>query len=139
MLECTRKIEFDAAHRVVDHENKCKYLHGHRYVLEITANSSELNKIGMVADFALLKTVMKEWIDTHFDHNVILNVSDKSLGEYIEKYTGQSVYYLNSNPTAENIALHLLEDVIPLLFTKSLFHIVRVKLYETPNCYVEVR
>ena len=77
MLECTRKIEFDAAHRVVDHENKCKYLHGHRYVLEITANSSKLNEIGMVADFALLKIVMKEWIDTHFDHNVILNVSDK--------------------------------------------------------------
>ncbi len=139
MLECTRKIEFDAAHRVVDHENKCKYLHGHRYVLEITANSSKLNEIGMVADFGLLKTVMKEWIDTHFDHNVILNVSDKNLGDYIGKYTGQSVYYLNANPTAENIALHLLEDVIPLLFTKSLFHIVRVKLYETPNCYVEVR
>jgi 6-pyruvoyltetrahydropterin/6-carboxytetrahydropterin synthase len=139
MLECTRKIEFDAAHRVVGHENKCKYLHGHRYVLEITASSFKLNEIGMVADFGLLKTVMKEWIDTHFDHNVILNVSDKSLGEYIEKYTGQSVYYLNSNPTAENIALHLLEDVIPLLFTKSLFHIEKVKLYETPNCYVEVK
>ena len=139
MVECTRRIEFDAAHRVVGHKNKCKYLHGHRYILEITATASKLDEIGMVADFALLKTIMKEWIDNNFDHNVILNISDKNLGEYIAKCTGQSVYYLDSNPTAENIALHLLEDVIPLLFAQSLFQILRIKLYETPNCYVEVR
>lgn len=139
MVECTRRIEFDAAHRVVGHKNKCKYLHGHRYILEITATASKLDEIGMVADFALLKTIMKEWIDNNFDHNVILNISDKNLGEYIAKCTGQSVYYLDSNPTAENIALHLLEDVIPLLFAQSLFKILRIKLYETPNCYVEVR
>lgn len=139
MVECTRRIEFDAAHRVVGHKNKCKYLHGHRYILEITATTSKLDEIGMVADFALLKTIMKEWIDNNFDHNVILNISDKNLGEYIAKCTGQSVYYLDSNPTAENIALHLLKDVIPLLFAQSLFQILRIKLYETPNCYVEVR
>jgi 6-pyruvoyltetrahydropterin/6-carboxytetrahydropterin synthase len=139
VVECTRRIEFDAAHRVVGHKNKCKYLHGHRYILEITATTSKLDEIGMVADFALLKTIMKEWIDNNFDHNVILNISDKNLGEYIAKCTGQSVYYLDSNPTAENIALHLLEDVIPLLFAQSLFQILRIKLYETPNCYVEVR
>ena len=139
MVECTRRIEFDAAHRVVGHKNKCKYLHGHRYILEITATTSKLDEIGMVADFALLKTIMKEWIDNNFNHNVILNISDKNLGEYIAKCTGQSVYYLDSNPTAENIALHLLEDVIPLLFAQSLFQILRIKLYETPNCYVEVR
>jgi 6-pyruvoyltetrahydropterin/6-carboxytetrahydropterin synthase len=139
VVECTRRIEFDAAHRVVGHKNKCKYLHGHRYILEITATTSKLDEIGMVADFALLKTIMKEWIDNNFDHNVILNISDKNLGEYIAKCTGQSVYYLDSNPTAENIALHLLKDVIPLLFAQSLFQILRIKLYETPNCYVEVR
>ena len=139
MIECSRKIDFDAGHRVIGHKNKCKYLHGHRYTLEITAAALELDEIGMVADFALLKTIMKEWIDNNFDHNVILNISDKNLGEYIAKCTGQSVYYLDSNPTAENIALHLLEDVIPLLFAQSLFQILRIKLYETPNCYVEVR
>jgi 6-pyruvoyltetrahydropterin/6-carboxytetrahydropterin synthase len=49
------------------------------------------------------------------------------------------VYYTDSNPTAENIALHLWQDVIPLLFAKSSFRILRIKLYETPNCYVEVK
>jgi len=68
-----------------------------------------------------------------------LHKNDKELGDYIENRTGQSVYYLNENPTAENIALHLKDDVIPILFTNSTFQIVKIRLYETPNCYVEVK
>lgn len=139
MIECTRRIEFDSGHRVIGHKNKCKYLHGHRYVLEITAAISDLDELGMVADFGLLKQVIKDWIDHNFDHNVILHKNDKDLGEYISKYTGQSVYYLETNPTAENIALHLKQDIIPVLFERNQFKIIKLKLYETPNCYVEIK
>ena len=138
MFECTRRIEFDAGHRVIGHEHKCKYLHGHRYVLEVTASTEHLNKLGMVVDFGQLKTVIKKWIDDNFDHNVILHKDDQIMGDYISNHTGQSVYYLNTNPTAENIALHLFEDIIPTLFTDNLFKITKIRLYETPNCYVEV-
>ena len=139
MIECSRKIDFDAGHRVIGHKNKCQYLHGHRYTLEITATALELDELGMVADFGVLKKIMKTWIDTNFDHNIILHKNDHKLGEHISKCTGQSVYYIDSNPTAENIALHLWQDVIPLLFAKSSFQILRIRLYETPNCYVEVK
>lgn len=71
-MECTRRIAFDAAHRVVGHNFKCKYLHGHRYTLEITAKTAELNEMGMVVDFGELKQIMKTWIDKNFDHNTIL-------------------------------------------------------------------
>lgn len=138
MIECTRRIEFDAAHRVIGHENKCKYLHGHRYVLEVTASSNELNDLGMVVDFGDLKNVIKGWIDLNLDHNVILHKDDKDLGDFIENYTNQKVYYLKSNPTAENIALHLKLDIIPMLFSEIPFQIVKVRLYETPNAFVEV-
>ena len=57
MIECSRKIDFDAGHRVIGHKNKCKYLHGHRYTLEITAAALELDEIGMVADFGFLKKI----------------------------------------------------------------------------------
>ena len=138
MVECTRRIEFDAGHRVMGHENKCKYLHGHRYVLEVTARAIELDSIGRVVDFGVLKSIMKEWVDENLDHNVILHQKDKALGELIAKETGQNIYYLKSNPTAENIALHIKSDIIPLLFTKNSFNIVKLRLYETPNAYVEV-
>jgi 6-pyruvoyltetrahydropterin/6-carboxytetrahydropterin synthase len=138
MIECTRRIEFDAGHRVIGHKNKCKYLHGHRYVLEITAKSEQLDDLGMVVDFGELKSVMKEWIDQNFDHNVILHRDDIKLGTFISAHTGQNIYYLKSNPTAENIALHLKADIIPKLFTKRSFNIVKIKLFETPNAFVEV-
>ncbi len=124
MIECSRKIDFDAGHRVIGHKNKCQYLHGHRYSLEITATALELDELGMVTDFVVLKKNIKTWIDTNFDHNIILHKNE---------------YYINSNPTDENIALHLWKDVIPLLFAKSSFQILRIRLYETPNCYVEVK
>jgi 6-pyruvoyltetrahydropterin/6-carboxytetrahydropterin synthase len=139
MIECTRRIEFDAGHRVIGHQHKCKYLHGHRYVLEITAMSTELNELGMVVDFGELKNIIKDWIDENLDHNVILHQDDEALGSLIARQTGQNIYYLKSNPTAENIALHLKSDIIPKLFTKNSFNIVRLKLFETPNSFVEVR
>ncbi|PCJ27587.1 MAG: 6-carboxy-5,6,7,8-tetrahydropterin synthase [Rickettsiales bacterium] len=138
MIECTRRIEFDAGHRVIGHKHKCKYLHGHRYVLEVTARSEELDELGMVVDFGVLKDVVKGWIDENFDHNVILHKEDKELGAFITNHTGQKIYYLNANPTAENIALHLKSDIIPMLFVENSFSIVKIRLFETPNSFVEV-
>jgi 6-pyruvoyltetrahydropterin/6-carboxytetrahydropterin synthase len=138
MISCTRKIEFDAGHRVIGHQNKCKYLHGHRYVLEVTAESSELDNLGMVVDFGELKDLVKTWIDEYFDHNVILSREDEKLGSFISSITGQKVYYLDDNPTAENIALYLKKVIFPKIFQDSHFKITKVKLYETPNCFVEV-
>ena len=138
-ITCTRIIEFDAAHRVMGHENKCKYLHGHRYVLEVRAIADELDSLGRVVDFGELKTIIKTWIDNNLDHNVILSPLDKTLGQDIEKTTKQKIYYLNNNPTAENIALHLLDDILPTLLAGKPFTVNKLKLYETPNCYVTVK
>ena len=138
MIRCARRFEFDVGHRVVGHLNKCQYIHGHRYVLEVIAESEQLDELGMVVDFGLLKKVIKNWIDENFDHTLILKESDKNLGDEISKSTGQKIYYLKQNPTAENIAIHLKLDVIPKLFNDGSFQIVKIKLFETPNCYVEV-
>ena len=45
MITCTRKIEFDAAHRIIKHENKCKMLHGHRYILEASFSAPHLDDL----------------------------------------------------------------------------------------------
>jgi 6-pyruvoyltetrahydropterin/6-carboxytetrahydropterin synthase len=138
MIRCTRRIEFDAGHRVIGHQHKCKFLHGHRYVLEITAESETLDSLGMVVDFGHMKMVVKDWIDDNFDHSLILHQDDKELGTKISSWTGQKIYYMGQNPTAENIALHLKRDIISKLFTDNQFHIIKLKLFETPNCFVEV-
>ena len=136
---CTRKIEFDAGHRVIGHQNKCKFLHGHRYVLEVEISSNALDELGFVEDFGEIKTIVKTWIDQYFDHNMILSIEDKALGAEIEKATGQAPYYLQHNPSAENIALHLMQEIMPKLFADKTCWVSKIKLYETPNCYVEVK
>lgn len=135
---CMRRLEFDAAHRVMLHESKCRHLHGHRYVVEAGFVARDgLDALGRVIDFGVIKERLGAWIDAHWDHTTILHELDRPLGEAISAQTGQSVYYLPSNPTAENMADHLLQHVCPSLFADAAVTCVRIRLYETPNCYVD--
>lgn len=136
-ITCTRRIEFDAAHRVMEHESKCKHLHGHRYALEATFAADGLDRLGRVIDFAVLKERLGDWILRHWDHATILSHEDKPLGEAISQKTGQAIFYLPANPTAENMAAYLLSTVCPDLFKDMQVTCTRIRLYETPSCYVE--
>lgn len=142
MINSIRKIEFDSAHRIINHESKCKMLHGHRYVLEVYLSSknqdNQLDKLGRVIDFGEIKKIIGGWVDQFFDHNTILSNEDKELGNNIIKTTGQNIYYLDCPPTAENIALHLLKEILPNLLAKTEVECKKLRLYETPNCWVEV-
>lgn len=137
-ITCTRRLEFDAAHRVRQHESKCRNLHGHRYVVEVTAHAPELDMLGRVVDFGVMKERLGGWIDTHWDHQTLLWAEDRPLGEAIHQQTGQSVYYLPYNPTAENMARYLLEEICPTLFQAPL-EITQIRLWETPNCYADAK
>jgi 6-pyruvoyltetrahydropterin/6-carboxytetrahydropterin synthase len=134
---CTRRIEFDAAHRVMHHESKCKNLHGHRYVVEASFAATGLDTLGRVIDFGVIRELLGNWIDSNWDHATILYDKDKALGNAISDQTGQRIFYLPSNPTAENMADYLLHDVCPALFKAHDVTCVRLRLYETPNCYAE--
>lgn len=136
---CTKVIAFDAAHRVPTHGGACQMLHGHRYTVEATFIAEELNSMGMIIDFAIIKNKLKTWLDQHWDHNVILDLSDKKLGDLISQNTGQKVFYLKSHPTAENLALYLFQEVCPLLFSDCIgLTCNRIRLYETPTSFAEV-
>lgn len=134
---CTRRLEFDAAHRVLRHESKCRHLHGHRYAVEASFEAAALDALGRVVDFGVVKERLGAWIDEHWDHATILAEQDRALGEAIEAQTGQRVYYLEGNPTAEHMARYLLESVCPSLFEASGVTCTRIRLYETPNCYAD--
>ncbi len=134
---CTRRIEFDAAHRVQGHEGKCKNLHGHRYAIEATFAATELDDLGRVVDFGVIKERLGNWIDTNWDHTTILYANDENLGRAIHAQTHQTIYYLPTNPTAENMAQYLLHKVCPQLFAGLPIHCQTIRLYETPNCYAE--
>jgi 6-pyruvoyltetrahydropterin/6-carboxytetrahydropterin synthase len=136
---CTRKIEFDAGHRVREHEHRCAFVHGHRYVAEFTFQAEQLDRLGRVVDFGVIKERLQNWIDDNWDHTCVLHEADSELGTFIAEFTGQKIFYLPYNPTAEQMALYLLEEICPKLFPEKSLRCVSVLLRETPNCSAEVR
>jgi 6-pyruvoyltetrahydropterin/6-carboxytetrahydropterin synthase len=141
-----RKFEFDAGHRVLRHESKCANLHGHRYVAEVVVESGELDGIGRVVDFGFMKELFGGWIDSHWDHNILLHPEDPLAklpdGYFSDIFDRKDPYIMlcGDNPTAENMARELAETCHELLLGQphlSHVKVVGVCLWETPNCYAE--
>lgn len=138
-VEITRKIEFDAAHRVMGHEGRCKNLHGHRYTVWVYATLQEgvgLDPLGRVVDFSVLKDKVGGWIDENWDHQTILCKDDGDLIKAVSEFCSNgSPFKLPYNPTAENIAHFLLYEVTPILFVGNKeIKINKIVVEETPNC-----
>ena len=128
MFRVSREIDFCYGHRLLDHEGKCRHLHGHNGKVVITVEASELDDRGMVLDFGDIKDVVDRWIDDHLDHRMILHRDDPVVP--LLEAQGEPMYLLDCNPTAENIA-KLIGD-----FAVSRGHpVVEVRLWETPRCF----
>ena len=139
---CTRSIGIDVGHRVFGHESKCAHLHGHRYKIEITARAA-LDELGRVIDFGVIKGVIGEWLLDQWDHGLLLFRGDPLVellqGQAVREGVYQKLYVLDENPTAENMARFLL--LRSALLLKEAGHpeveVVKVRVWETPNCYAE--
>lgn len=139
--QITRKVEFDAGHRIPNHESKCKNIHGHRYVLEATVAGPLLksgSQEGMVVDFGILKSVMIDEIADRWDHAFLCWVNDKAMRQALETVGDQKFVLLGSVPTAENLARTAFTSLKRPLERHGL-RLIQVRLYETPNCWADYR
>jgi 6-pyruvoyltetrahydropterin/6-carboxytetrahydropterin synthase len=144
VVTCTRRIEWDSAHRVLRHESKCATLHGHRYAALITCAAPALDVVGRVVDFGLIREVVGGWVDLTWDHTTIVGSEDDVLGRFCEEERRtmghRQPYVIRGEPTAENIALELLALSQSLLdAVKSGITVMEVTVYETPNCSATAR
>jgi 6-pyruvoyltetrahydropterin/6-carboxytetrahydropterin synthase len=137
-ISCTRILEFDAAHRVVNHESKCATLHGHRYKVETTATSADLDSIGRVIDFSVLKQKLGGWLDREWDHNSIIFKKDQLTIQALTSIPRKKEPFISEfNPTAENMAHFLLNTICPILFLKDGIIVTHIRVWETPNCFAD--
>ena len=138
-IECTRRIQFCTGHRIWGHENKCAYLHGHNYVAFFHASAPELDEIGRLIDFSVLKTRLGSWVEEHWDHGFLLHRDDREAIQAVTRIPDQKLFLMDANPTAENMARYLLEKVAPQELEGLGVEVVKVVLWETENCFAEVR
>ncbi len=134
----TRQFQVDYGHRLQGHEGKCKHVHGHRGVFEFTFDAPQLDKLGRVVDFGVVKELIGTWLDTNWDHAFIAGDKDVEVIDWLHSM-GMCCYVLPAPPTIENLVLHLCDVWGKKLDEKPLvgFSLVKVKGWETPNCSAE--
>lgn len=135
----TRRLEFCAGHRVSGHEGKCQRLHGHQYTAEVECVGLEraLDSIGRVIDFSVVKNTVGAWIDENWDHRMLLWDEDPMGLAIFDASPEGSIVWVALNPTAENLAFLLIQQANEMLFDEGI-GVIRVRLWETPNCFAEV-
>src|SRR5512143_4044638 len=67
VYEISKDFVFSAAHQIRFHGGKCERLHGHNWRVRVHVRASELNRIGMVIDFADLQRLVAE-VGARFGH-----------------------------------------------------------------------
>jgi 6-pyruvoyltetrahydropterin/6-carboxytetrahydropterin synthase len=143
-MRITRRLEFDAGHRIPNHQSQCRHLHGHRYALEITLTGGVIDAAGqpddgMVMDFSEVKAIAKQHVVDAWDHAFLIWRGDTSLMSFLESLPGHKTVVLDVIPTAENlatVAFKLLDRVYRDTYGNHL-RLERVRLYETPNCWAD--
>jgi len=114
-------------------------MHGHNYNAYITAEADQLDELGRVIDFSVLKREVGDWIDNFWDHNFLVYEKDMSVIECLLIAPRRKEPFICSfNPTAENMAQYLLDEVCPRVLKGKNVTVTKILLYETENCCAEV-
>jgi 6-pyruvoyltetrahydropterin/6-carboxytetrahydropterin synthase len=118
MYEVTIRKSFSAAHLLKEIGGKCEDLHGHNFIVEVSAAADALDEEGILIDFRLLK----RWTD-----EVLEGLDHKYLNE-LECFEGV-------NPSSERIARFLYERIGEKT-GQAKVSLTRVTVWESENARV---
>jgi len=136
-ISITRRIQFSAGHRIHRHESVCRNIHGHCYVVYFTATAPELDDLGRVIDFSVLKEKLGGWVDANWDHGFLWHERDQDMKKVFEMLPENKNFPMPYNPTAENMARYLIEVVGPTVLADTGVSLIEVRVHETENCFAE--
>ncbi len=141
----TKAFCFEAGHRLPNQSSKCKNLHGHHYVLELTLmgeikNEQGSSDQGMVCDFSDIKALVKEHVINKWDHAFFVYKNDTPVVEFLNSLQNHKTIITELPPTAEHIA-QMAFDTLKIQVNKTFagtIEIKKVKLIETPTSWCEI-
>jgi 6-pyruvoyltetrahydropterin/6-carboxytetrahydropterin synthase len=136
-------------HRVVGHENKCRHLHGHNYRIHFVCVAEDLDAVGRVIDFGIIKERLCMWVENNWDHKflaweddvVMDRASDAMAHEFFRKgdigeedFFNDSIVFIPFNPTAENMSRYLVQVIGPKQLEGTGVTLQSVRIEETAKC-----
>ncbi len=140
----TRRLEFDAGHRIPHHASQCRHMHGHRYAIEITLSGDIVctegdAEQGMVMDFSEVKSIAQAVLVDRWDHAFLVYRGDQQVIDFLATLPDHKTVVLAVVPTAENLAdeaFRILDAAYREPYGNRL-RLQRVRLYETPNNWAD--
>jgi len=131
-ITAERYHDISCGHRVHGHESKCANLHGHNYRIHFEVDSPELDAVGRVLDFSVIKSHLCMWLEDNWDHKFLVWAEDP-MHSYLKDIDNE-VVVVPFNPTAENMAKYLVEVVAPYQLTGTGARLIRCTIEETRKC-----
>jgi 6-pyruvoyltetrahydropterin/6-carboxytetrahydropterin synthase len=114
MFEVTIEQTFAAGHALRNYHGKCENVHGHNYRCQVTLEGERLDGTGLLMDFVALKRVLQAVID-RLDHQWLNDLPPFDV----------------LNPSAENIAKYIYDEVHREIAAPADVRIGSVRLWET--------
>jgi 6-pyruvoyltetrahydropterin/6-carboxytetrahydropterin synthase len=125
-----REVFFDASHRLLHYEGKCRNLHGHRWRVEVWLAGEINGTTGILVDFNVIKEVIER-----FDHQVILNREDPMVA-CLTPF--QPVVTTEGDPSSEILAgeiRRLMDRECQAGGARA--RVVRIRVWESDTCCAE--
>jgi 6-pyruvoyltetrahydropterin/6-carboxytetrahydropterin synthase len=143
-MRITRRLEFDAGHRIPHHASQCRHLHGHRYAIEVTVrgevilNASDPEQ-GMVADFGAVKNLLHEHVVAPWDHAFLVYAGDRPVIDFLATLPEHRTVVFDEPPTAEHLAATAFKRLAPVFAAAygPRLRLEQVRIFETPNCWAD--
>jgi len=137
----TKEVTFDSAHFLTDYYGKCERMHGHTYSLQVTLEG-EIQKNGMVIDFALLKQIIKNRILNKLDHQILNDVVENPSTERVAVWIWNELCDVKKLLMAEAGDPNMDQNIRKMLkkthFEKTM-RLYEIKLCETTGSCVTYR
>jgi len=131
-VHAQRYHDLSVGHRVYNQGSKCEMLHGHNYRIHFNVEAKELNEIGMVLDFGVIKATLCQWLEDNWDHKFLIWEQDPWSRYLLE--IDPTVVWTPFNPTAENMAKYLVETIGPVMLRNYPCRLASVIVEETRKC-----
>jgi 6-pyruvoyltetrahydropterin/6-carboxytetrahydropterin synthase len=132
MITAERYHDISCGHRVYGHESKCAHIHGHNYRIHFVCATPELDGVGRVIDFSVIKSKLCMWLEENWDHKFLVWQEDPWAHDL--STLDPTVVVLPFNPTAEKMADFLLRVMGPVLLEGTGVYLVKVVVEETRKC-----
>jgi len=135
MFKIAKEFNWEMGHRLKNHNDLCRNLHGHSYKMRVELEG-EIAANSMLLDYYELTQIVNEIIEP-FDHSFLVEKSDDIVLNFLQEnnFKFVAVPFVS---TAENLCEFFANEIKKKLIQYKNIKNLTVRIYETVNVFAEI-